>query len=34
VRVNGKRWTRFNPDKEVIELVGLKGKVTVMASYR
>jgi hypothetical protein len=34
VRVNGKRWTRFNPDREVIELVGLKGKVTVMASYR
>jgi hypothetical protein len=34
VRVNGKRWTRFNPDREVVELVGLKGKVTVMASYR
>ena len=33
VRVNGKRWTRFNQDKEVIELTGLRGKVTVAASY-
>ncbi len=33
VRVNGKRWTRFNQDKEVIELTGLKGKVTVAANY-
>jgi hypothetical protein len=34
VRVNGKRWTRFNPDKEVIELTGLTGTATVTASYR
>ena len=33
VRVNGKRWTRFNKDKEVIELTGLRGKVTVAANY-
>jgi hypothetical protein len=34
VRVNGKRWTRFNQDKEVIELMGLAGTATVVASYR
>jgi hypothetical protein len=34
VRVNGKRWTRFNQDKEVIELTGLTGTATVVASYR
>ena len=34
VRVNGKRWTRFNQDKEVIELTGLSGTATVVASYR
>lgn len=34
VRVNGKRWTRFNQDKEVIELTGLSGTATVVANYR
>jgi hypothetical protein len=34
VQVNGKPWTRFNPDKEVIELTGLTGTATVTASYR
>jgi hypothetical protein len=34
VLVNGKRWTRFNQDKEVIELTGLKGTVVVVANYR
>ncbi len=34
VRVNGKRWTRFNKDTEVIELAGLTGTVTVVATYR
>ena len=34
VQVNGKRWTRFDKHKEVIELNGLKGQVTVTASYR
>jgi hypothetical protein len=33
VRVNGKTWTRFDRDKEVIELVGLTGTVAVVASY-
>ena len=32
VRVNGKRWTRFNTDKEVIELAGLTGTATVTAA--
>ena len=34
VRVNGKRWTRFNKDKETIELTGLTGTATVVANYR
>jgi hypothetical protein len=34
VQVNGKRWTRFNQDKEIIELVGLTGTATVTATYR
>ena len=33
VLVNGKRWTRFEPDQEVIVLTGLKGRVAVVASY-
>ncbi len=33
VRVNGQPWTGFNRDKEVIELMGFIGKVTVTASY-
>jgi hypothetical protein len=33
VTVNGKVWNRFNPDKEVIELAGLTGKVVVVAGY-
>ncbi len=33
VMVNGQLWTRFNRDKEVIELMGLTGKVSVAASY-
>jgi hypothetical protein len=33
VTVNGQAWTGFNPDKEVIELAGLTGKVAVVASY-
>ena len=33
VMVNGKPWTQFNTDKEVIEVVGLTGNVTVAASY-
>jgi hypothetical protein len=33
VTVNGRRWTRFNRDKECIELVGFSGKVAVKASY-
>ena len=33
VTVNGQPWTGFNKDKEVIELKGLTGKVTVAASY-
>jgi len=33
VMVNGKSWKKFNKDKEVIELNGVKGKVTVVASY-
>jgi hypothetical protein len=31
--VNGKAWTAFNRDREVIELVGLTGKVVVVGSY-
>ena len=34
VSVNGTAWTRFTPDKEVIELEGLTGKVIVRATYR
>jgi hypothetical protein len=34
VRVNGKRWSRFNPDKEVIQLTGLTGTATVVANYK
>ncbi len=33
VTVNGKPWTAFNRDKETIELKGLSGKITVVASY-
>jgi hypothetical protein len=33
VMVNGQLWTRFNRDKEVIELMGLTGKVSLAASY-
>jgi hypothetical protein len=33
VTVNGQAWTGFNPDKEVIELVGLAGRAVVVASY-
>ena len=33
VQVNGKRWTRFRKDQEVIELTGLKGTVAVVAKY-
>jgi hypothetical protein len=33
VMVNGQPWTRFNKDKEVIELMGLTGKVAVAATY-
>jgi hypothetical protein len=33
VMVNGQPWTGFNKDKEVIELTGLTGKVTVVAGY-
>jgi hypothetical protein len=31
--VNGKAWSGFNKDKEVIELVGLTGKAVVVAGY-
>ncbi|MBM4020173.1 MAG: hypothetical protein FJ288_17950 [Planctomycetes bacterium] len=33
VTVNGQDWKGFNPDKEVIELVGLTGRTVVVASY-
>ena len=33
VTVNGRPWKQFNPDKEVIELQGLTGKVAVTARY-
>jgi hypothetical protein len=33
VTVNGKEWKGFNQDKEVIELKGLTGKLTVQANY-
>ncbi len=33
VTVNGQPWSGFNPDKEVIELTGLTGKVEVVAGY-
>ena len=33
VEVNGKPWTKFNKDKETIELKGLTGTVAVMAKY-
>ena len=33
VTVNGKRWTEFDKDKELIELTGLTGKVVVTARY-
>ena len=33
VMVNDQPWTGFNQDKEVIELMGLTGKVVVTASY-
>jgi hypothetical protein len=33
VTVNGQPWSRFDRDKEVIELVGLTGKAAVAASY-
>jgi hypothetical protein len=34
VLVNGKRWARFNKDKELIELTGLTGAASVTVSYR
>ncbi len=33
VTVNAQAWNGFNPDKEVIELAGLTGKVVVVASF-
>ena len=33
VTVNGQPWTEFKKDKEVIELVGLQGRLTVVANY-
>ena len=33
VTVNGQPWTRFDRDKEVIELMGLTGKAVVDAGY-
>ena len=33
VMVNGQPWTGFDKNKEVIELTGLTGKVTVIAGY-
>ncbi len=33
VAVNGRKWKRFSPDQERIELVGLTGKAVVVASY-
>ncbi|WP_349318287.1 hypothetical protein [Chitinophaga sp. MM2321] len=33
VLVNGKPWTAFNKEKELIEITGLSGKVTVTANY-
>ena len=33
VMVNGQPWTRFDKDKEIIELRGLSGMVVVAASY-
>jgi hypothetical protein len=33
VEVNGRRWTAFDLGREVVELKGLTGKVTVTASY-
>ena len=31
--VNGESWKNFDPEKEVIVLRGLAGKVTVTANY-
>jgi len=33
VTVNGKDWKDFHKDKEAIELRGLSGTVTIIASY-
>jgi hypothetical protein len=33
VTVNGQDWKRFDPDTEIVELVGLSGKVAVVAGY-
>jgi hypothetical protein len=33
VTVNGKAWTEFDPEKEVIRLSGISGNVKVEASY-
>ena len=33
VIVNGKKWAKFNSQKEIIELKGLEGKVSVTANY-
>jgi hypothetical protein len=33
VTVNGKKWTKFDRQKEAIELKGLEGKVSVIANY-
>jgi hypothetical protein len=34
VMANGRPWTRFYKDKEVVELLGFTGRVVVVASYR
>jgi hypothetical protein len=33
VTVNGQPWTRFDKDKEIIELTGTTGRVMVVANY-
>ena len=33
VTVNGKKWSDFNNQKEIIELEGLNGTVSVVANY-
>jgi hypothetical protein len=34
VTVDGRPWSRFDPDREVIHLSGLAGRVAVVAAYR